>query len=358
MDKRQIDESALSQGEQRAERGDINLIEVFGVLWQGKWLIALCLTVAVLVSVLEVQRKGVVYHVESRLSPPHSINVAYTQLEILQLEPGDGRAVKSIKALYTASELFDQVERELGSRSAQRQFLLSQSVSKELTPGWFENKIRIERNGKGKGEQRILVVSMVCKDPDLCADLIDQYVAFVKKNGRDGLVAELMALLDSEEHKARQKAEYLKRVHRQSISDRIERLNAQIDIAKGLGWVDPQVGIVSSDKVVSRYYEGYKLLKMEREGLKAQYDNESFVVGLRQQQQKLARIELERQRIDSYRNEISVANVVDMAYASGRPSGPNMKLVLIVAVVLGSLVGGFLVLVRHGYKAYKSSPYE
>lgn len=337
------------------EHDEIDLMDLFTILWNGKLLVVTCALLAFIIGFSYVATVPSIYKVQSKLTKPHAMDLAFTQLELLKLEPGDGAAIQSFKALYSPDEVFEQVVQALASRSSQKEFLLlfiREGSDERVDSQWFFNSLNVSRERQDKNYTGVFSVSMLCEDRELCIELIDGYIEFIRIQGRQGLVEEMLALLDSDYHKTEQKSDYLKNVHRQAMSDQIEALNSQIAVARGLQWADPNINVMSSDKRVSRYYEGYRLLELERESLKNRLNNDAFVNGLREQQRKLERIELERKWIKSYGDEISVANVVDYAYYSQRPVAPRKQIILAFSVILGGMIGVFAVFIRQGVRSY------
>ncbi len=340
---------------------EIDLMELFAILWRGRMQVVAVLALSLVVALLYLWWQVPQYRVEAQVSHPNSLELA--ELVVLTFEPDEDDLSASTRALYSPKEVFITAQREIVSRATQREFVLS--VNKQLSDdkellgfGWFAGSLKVVEQKQGKVATGIYLVSLECADELWCSGLVNDYVDFVHEKVRESLVADMLALLDSEAKRLSDSMGYLRRDHKQVIQDRLVVLDVQIGIAKEMGWAVPKMEVLAADKRMPRYYEGYKLLESERKQLLLQLESEPHIAGLRGQQSRLERIELDKARISAINDDVSVLNVVDYAYPTGAPISPNKKLVVIMAVLFGGFLGLVLVFVVHGVKAYRSRAKE
>ncbi len=332
---------------------EIDLMELFGIVWRGRVQLIVVVLLSLLLASLYLWWQAPQYRVEAQVSHPNSLELA--ELVVLTLEPNEDDLSASTKALYSPKEVFVTAQREIVSRATQREFVLSvnKQLSNDSEPldfSWFVNSLKVVAQKEDKAATGIYLVSIECGDELWCSGLVNDYVDFVHEKVRESLVTDMLALLESEATRLSDSMRYLRKNHKQVIQDRLVVLDVQIGIAKEMGWAAPKMEILASDKRMARYYEGYKLLESQRKQLLLQLDSEPHIAGLRGQQRRLERIELDKARITTVSDDVSVLNVVDYAYPTGIPVSPNKKLVVIMAFLLGGFLGLVLVFVVHGVR--------
>jgi len=335
---------------------EIDLIEIVALLWKGRVQVLVVMLVALLAAAGYLLAKPAEYIVEAQVSHPNSLELA--ELVVLTLEPSDDLSASS-KSFYSPKEVFVTAQRELLSRATQREFVLSVNKSMEgasgpLEFGSFSGGLEVVPQKVGKAVTGLFLVRLRCQDEGRCAGLVNDYVDFVHDKVRGALVADMLSLLSSEAQRAEEAISHIRKNHKLAIDDDLKRLDGMIEVARAMGWAEPNSSVLASDKVMPRYYEGYRVLEGDRARLAAQLDDEAFVAGLRSKQRSLRLIESGVSRIAEVKTKVSVLDVVDYAYPTGKPVAPNKKLVVILALMLGGLVGVVSVFVRYGIESYRS----
>jgi len=346
----------LKEQNLRTYDDEIDLIELIASLWRGRVQVLVVMFIALLVAVGYLLVKPSEYIVEAQVSHPNSLELA--ELVVLTLEPGDDLS-ESAKSFYSPEEVFVTAQRELASRGTQREFVLSVNESmngadKPLNFESFSKGLKVVPQKAGKAVTGLLFVQLRCSDEERCAGLVNDYVDFVHDKVREALVADMLSLLSSEAQRAEEAISHIRKNHKLAIDDDLKRLDGMIEVARAMGWAEPNSSVLASDKVMPRYYEGYRVLEGDRARLAAQLDDEAFVAGLRSKQRSLRLIESGVSRIAEVKTKVSVLDVVDYAYPTGKPVAPNKKLVVILALMLGGLVGVVSVFVRYGIESYRS----
>ncbi len=328
---------------------EIDLMELIVIVWRGRYQLLICLLLAWALAQVYIWRQPLLYKLEAQVAHPNSLELA--ELVVLTLEP---KLSVSTQSSYSPKEVFVTAQREILSRATQREFVLF--VNEEGTPlnfDWFVGSLKVVEEKLEGSEIDLYSISLSCSDEVWCSDLINDYLNFVREKVKTTLVSNMLALLSSESKRIRETMDYLKAGHQQVIGDRLLILDSQIQIAREMGWHTPNFEVLASDKEVPRYYEGYKLLESERKQLMRQLGSDSHIVGFRDQQRRLARLELNKARITAVKDEVSVLDVVDYAHPAGALVSPNKKMVLIFSIMLGGLVGIFGIFAVHGVKAHR-----
>jgi len=346
----------LKEQNLRAYDDEIDLIELIASLWRGRVQVLVAMFIALLVAVGYLLVKPSEYIVEAQVSHPNSLELA--ELVVLTLEPSDDLSA-SAKSFYSPEEVFVTAQRELLSRATQREFVLSINESMEgggepLDFELFSEELAVVPQKVGKTATGLFLVQLRCQDEGKCAGLVNDYVDFVHDKVRGALVADMLSLLYSEAQRVEESISHIRKNHSQAVEDRLKSLDGMIKVAREMGWVEPNSSVLASDKVMPRYYEGYRVLEGDRARLAAQLDDEAFVAGLRSKQRNLRLIESGVARIAEVKTKVSVLDVVDYAYPTGKPVAPNKKLVVILALILGGMIGVVLVFVRYGIESYRS----
>jgi len=346
----------LKEQNLRAYDDEIDLVELIASLWRGRVQVLVVMFIALLVAAGYLLVMPSEYVVEAQVSHPNSLELA--ELVVLTLEPSDDLSASS-KSFYSPKEVFVTAQRELVSRATQREFVLSVNESMEganepLDFDSFSGGLEVVPQKIGKAGTGLFLVRLRCQDEEWCAGLVNDYVDFVHDKVRGALVADMLSLLSSEARRVEESMSHLRENHRQAVGDGLKRLDGMVRVARDMGWAEPNSSILASDKVVPRYYEGYRVLEGDRARLATQLDDEVFIAGLRPKQRHLRSIESDVSRIAEVKSQVSVLDVVDYAYPTGKPVAPNKKLVILLALILGGMAGVVLVFVRYGIESYRS----
>jgi len=340
----------------RAYDDEIDLMELVAFLWRAKVQVLVVMLIAVLVATGYLLVKPSEYIVEAQASHPNSLELA--KLVVLTLEPS-GVLSESSESFYSPKEVFVTAQRELVSRATQREFVLSVNESigegdNLLSFDFFSGGLTVVSQNTKKADTGLFLVRLRCQDEVLCAGLVNDYVDFVHDKVRGTLVADMLSLLSSEAQRVEESMAHIKKNHRQVVDDGLKELDGLIKVAREMGWAEPNSSILASNKAVPRYYEGYRVLEGDRARLAAQLDDEAFVVGLRSKQRSLRLIESGVSRIAEVESRVSVLNVVDYAYPTGKAVAPNKNLIIALALMLGAMAGLVLVFIRYGVESYRS----
>ncbi len=346
----------LKEQNLRTYDDEIDLVELIASLWRGRVQVLVVMFIALLVAVGYLLVKPSEYIVEAQVSHPNSLGLA--ELVVLTLESSDDLSASS-ENFYSPKEVFVTAQRELVSRATQREFVLSVNESMEganepLKFDSFSGGLEVVPQKVGKAVTGLFLVRLRCQDEEWCAGLVNDYVDFVHNKVRGALVADMLSLLSSEARRAEESMSQLRQNHRQAVGDGLKKLDGMIGVARDMGWAEPNSLILASDKALPRYYEGYRVLEGDKARMAAQLDDEAFIAGLRPKQRRLRSIESDVSRIAEVKTKVSVLNVVDYAYPTGKSVAPNKKLVVILALMLGAMVGVVSVFIRYGIESYRS----
>ncbi|WP_176958749.1 Wzz/FepE/Etk N-terminal domain-containing protein [Mariprofundus sp. KV] len=184
-------------------------------------------------------------------------------------------------------------------------------------------------------------VDFLFKDKDKAASILNDFVGYVLNATRDQLVDERLSKLAAMKSQLELQVQSMQFGAKRTREDRIAKLEEALLIARQSGIVDSEINGAAND-LSMEYMRGAKAIYAEIQILKNRKADDPFIEGLREIQGEvayLALISIDPSRILPAR--------VDMAAAiPDSPIKPKKMLIVGAAVVVGLMLGIFLVLVR------------
>lgn len=357
----QLPVSDFQRSSGRYDEDEIDLMELFVVLWRGRRLVILVSVLSAVVAIGYALITPTQYKLEARVSAPSGMQLA--QFVTSTFDPGADGVSGAAASLYSPKELFASALRDMASNSVKREFVAdwnSKIADSEefLDRRWFESALLVGKEIEDKEETGVYQLSIECSEQEYCASLINSYLGFVSARSSEAVSAGLVKLLEADKHRVEDQLARSMRVHNQSIKDRVTKLDSQITVARSMGWELPNEAILASDKPVQPHYQGYKLLEAQKAALLLQIDNPAFASGIRSQEERIRKIGGAAERLSELSKDIQVIGVLDYAYPIDSVVAPKRRLIVIMAVILGGLLGVFAVFVRHGVRSYQARQAE
>jgi LPS O-antigen subunit length determinant protein (WzzB/FepE family) len=251
----------------------------------------------------------------------------------------------------------------MASNSVKREFVADWNSKiaesdKLLDRLWFESDLLVTKEKDGKNETGVYQLAIECSDQEYCASLINSYLGFVSARSSEAVSVELVKLLEADKQRVENQLKTAMRMHNQSIKDRVTKLDSQIAVARSMGWELPNEAILASDKPVQSHYQGYKLLEAQKASLLSQIDNPAFASGIRSQEERIRKIDGAAERLSELSKGIQVIGVLDYAYPIDDVVAPKSGLIVVMALILGGMLGIFAVFIRHGIHSYQARQAE
>lgn len=272
------------------------------------------------------------------------------------------------KESYSADDLFDIFKQSISSRTELWKFFINNRLY-----GFYDKKLSevedIDSPQERKDIEEIFdkfyqdfkvqeptdanhrkyfSISLELAAPDKEVQiLLDNYISRIRTKTK----AELLEAVQSEQNSRiallKLRIHNLKEIAKKEKSDRLAQLDEAISIARNLNLKEPPtIGAKATIKGVSNqglplYYLGYRLLEAERIALKLRESNDPFIHGLRDLDQQLS-------LINNYSLSASDFSIVqvDQAAKIGNKIRPKETLILVLATLLGLILGVFVALIK------------
>ncbi len=213
-----------------------------------------------------------------------------------------------------------------------------------------------------KDKKSMMQATLKLGNAEKAAELLNQYLVFVNTAAVTELCADTLTVLNATKHGMERTIEAKLKLGMTLKEDRIAVLSEAIRIAKELdiergavpAFAESNYGggfaVENYNQAIALYMRGRRALQAELDVLQQRKNNEPFIPGLRQLQERL-----------SYLNEIEVdpetirAVTIDrLATVPDSPSNKPVVVTIAVALLLGLIVGLFAILVLHFIDSMKN----
>ena len=200
-------------------------------------------------------------------------------------------------------------------------------------------------------EQQFLSVSLFNTDPDLAAKWLNDYIIMVDKVTSQDYADGINILIQNTKNTFKSAIISKKNIAKQITADRIIQLEEALRIAEELRIIDrsnkisnqQSVILTENENIQSKdplYLAGTKALQAEISALKSRTDDESFIVGLRQLQQKVK--SLDSIKVDV--KDVRAAQIDQKALPPEVRHSPKRKLIVFVGTFFGFVLAFFYLL--------------
>ncbi|WP_328505079.1 MULTISPECIES: GNVR domain-containing protein [Dasania] len=215
----------------------------------------------------------------------------------------------------------------------------------ELVRGGFLKSLGVTKPDKGS---EYLAVTYQYMDPRYTAKWLNGYISYVDNKTRHEL---LKAAIDNKVlaiNEYKKQVASLRSVYEKRLQDRIVLLEEAYSIAKQLGFEKPVSSNAGNKILISNldesllYMRGSEVLRAELDALKSRTQRDSFIPDIRFIQEKITYLESLTFNV----NEIKVVNIDGWAVEPESSVKPKKALVLVLAGMLGGLLGVFVVLIQ------------
>lgn len=338
---------------------EFDLLQLCRTLWEGKWLIASCMALALLLA-------GVYVFLVAQPRYASSIHLgapAASSLDELNREreranftlagtKGSNREAGGLE-LYTPKKVFGFFTESLGSDGTFQQFI--RTILRYPDDGLVsastlaQNTWRVQITGPA--DNNLYKVTVSAESPELTR----RHLTLFLETAQDQALA---TLLDDASNSVSARIAHIENtlatqraIARKQREDRIVRLREALAIAAAVGQETPQVNLAppSAPESLADYLEGTKLyaqgaraLRAELEVLESRENDDAFIEDLRENE---ARLKLLR-AISPQGDSLLLYRVDGTVLSSEAPIRPRKALTLALALVLGGMLGVFWVLLR------------
>lgn len=333
---------------------EISLVDIVRILIRRKNLIIGITIISVLIGLVYAFTTKRVYQVETILFPPSIENIQ--PLNVLTNSAVNSAAVFStfvhvIESRKLQKMFFDKSEiLEIFSKN------LNHNLSKKEANDLFRNfseslKVNVDK----KTSSTRITLQGIYKNK--IGNWLDNLVKTANQETINQLVKNLQANIESKIKNITIGIASKRSIYKKRHEDELGRLQEAYEIAKSLGIrnhlfvpsVDNKSNNVISSELkgisnrlsntdnLSYYMKGTKVLQAEMNAIKNRKSDDLYIMGLRDLQEKLTRLEA----IKIKKNKLQAIIVDKKAAIDIKPIRPKRKLILILSFVLGGMLGIF-----------------
>lgn len=331
-----------------AQRADeIDLMELARGIWAQR---RLTLGITVLVTIGAIAYAFLskpVYEAKLFIMPP-------TQNGIAELNYGRGKSTELDS--YSIKEVYDVFARNLQGESLRQTFFnkvylpsLDESQRKGPIDRLYERFSReLTIRGPGRDTPDRFSVTVQSNDPTQATEWAKAYVQRASEAAESELIKNVTSEAAVRARNLEQRIVSLRETAQRIREDRIQQLREALQIAKAIGLTTPVVNTTAAvDITVDTgnkldYQRGSKALAAEVEALESRSSDDAFIGDLRSLQMRYSfyrKLNVDPESISVYRQD----GVVEVPES---PIKPRKTLILVLGVIGGLMLGGFLALIR------------
>ncbi|WLH64552.1 LPS O-antigen chain length determinant protein WzzB [Pseudomonas sp. FP2300] len=326
---------------------EIDLIALARGLWGQKWLI---LTVTLLVTAgaaTYAYLSKPVYQAQLFIMPP-------TQNGIAELNYGRGKSTELDP--YSIKHVYDVFARNLQGESLRQTFFnevylpsLDESQRKGALDRLYERFSReLVIRGPGKDTPDRYSVTVQGGDPVRATEWAKAYVARASEAAESELIKNVTAEAAVRARNLEQRIVGLRETAQRIREDRIQQLREALKIAEAIGLTGPSINSTAAVDITVEtgnkmdYQRGSKALAAEVKALESRVSDDAFISDLRSLQMRYnfyRKLNIDPESISVYRQDGSVE-------VPQSPIKPRKALILLLGIIAGGLLGGFIALIR------------
>lgn len=333
---------------QQYQDEEIDLFELASVLWDRKWLIIGITLVVIALATTYLVVTPKVYEVKVVVSETQATNLA-------QLNVG-GQQLGGYAQDVSSDFAFALFQKKLDSRSLVMEYFKSNVEPVYRANGASQSAntlldsvfLKLISVVKPSSQNAYLTVSMQYTDPRLAAEWLNGYLGLIEQKAKEELVesAKKFIALALDEHE--QQITALRATYARSLQDKIIRLDEAYKIAKSLDIKRPMASAINGKERSSNldesllYIRGADVLGANIESLKSRKKIDPFISDIRPIQESINYLNSISYDVDA----LEVVNFDEWAYEPERSVKPKKMLVLVLAGLLGGMLGVFVALIQ------------
>ncbi|WP_339670076.1 Wzz/FepE/Etk N-terminal domain-containing protein [Dasania marina] len=340
---------------------EIDLFEMAVALWCRKGLIVIIAAVTVCLAIVYLVYTPRVYEAKVYLSEVQSADVAILNAANRYMSQpvessGDSFSASQAIASVTNGAAFALLQKNLNSIAiatsyfkqdmevVYRKLGRDESVN-ELVREKFLKSLAVVRPAK---DDDFLTVAFQYTDPVLTAKWLNGYIKYVDKQTKQELLhaaRDNKSLAIDEYHK---QIDSLRSVYAQRLQDRLIRLEEAYNIAKKLGFNKPAASNAGNKTLFGNldeslmYVRGYEVLQAELDALKSRSHRDPFIPEIRPIQERINYLK----SISYDENALKIVSVDSWAMEPERSVKPNKILIILLAGLVGGMLGILVALIK------------
>lgn len=333
---------------------EISLLDIWRVIVARKYLILSSLLVSIIFATVYLYLAEPLYRAEAYLLPPQQQDI-----QGLLVDYSDQGSLELKK--YTPELVYEAFLSNLKSQGLRRKFFDNNKLSSlyssrengkadnfdQVFDG-FNASLTVQVDNQNP---TLVTAGYSYHDPQLAAQWINQFITFANEYTVDQLINVVNIVIRTELEQVHYQLERELKLAEQKRQDSIIGLQEALRIARMLGIENASMLSMATEKRQSGisfnmakpqlYMRGTKALETEIAVLESRKSDEPFIEGLRGLQEKY--VFLKNISVDS--EALSAVKIDSEARVPYRPEKPRKKLVMILAGVLGLMIGIFLIFI-------------
>lgn len=343
---------------------EIDLLELFAVLWRGKWIVVSITLLCAVAAFVWLKLQPSIYRVDA------SIDTASTY-EIRALQPStlSGGEDYQVPAL-DREEIYGRLLNQAGTLYLKKQYWeaetgirLPASLNGESNENvaafkLFSNSLSVKLPDKS-ASNTVAQLSLNVENPSEGVTQLHNYLDFVDQFMINRIIEQLLEAYRTNIDRLIYDYQSLKNRERQRIEDELVKLKEAHDVAQSLDIVETpynEVEGVELQVLDNRLYLlGTRALAEEIKALEGRKEKpiEIFVPKLRQMEQWQQQMENDLQRLESIDGtDFNTFTVVSAPESSLDPVEPNKSLIFVALVFGAGIFGVATVFIVHGVRSY------
>lgn len=336
---------------------EIDLFELWENIWRQRVLVVVITALVTLVGAGYAFLATPIYKSETYLLPPLSQDLQQLQVNVedfAQASSSEDDVEVGINIDVGADKVFERVVQNLRSWSYRRAFYqahdlaayFSENSSEQATTRSFENNFneKLVLSAPDKDESNRYILSFEMADQQQVAKWLNEYVSYVLTQTKSELITDVESNIQQRKTEIEMMISSMRNIAAKKRQDRIAELEEALALAKSIGLENIQQS--QSPVPEKEYLRGTKAIEAEIAVLTARKFDDPFIEGIRDLQRYydyLSSIQIDPEAIQ-------VARVDQAANIPQNPIKPNKKLILVLSLLLGGMLGVFVALIRSAIK--------
>lgn len=326
---------------------EIDLIALARGLWGQKWLILAVTLLVTAGAAAYAYLSKPVYQAQLFIMPP-------TQNGIAELNYGRGKSTELEP--YSIKHVYDVFARNLQSETLRQTFFnevylpsLDESQRKGALDRLYERFSReLVIKGAGKDTPDRYSVTVQDGDPVRATEWAKAYVVRASEAAESELIKNVTAEAAVRARNLEQRIVGLRETAQRVREDRIQQLREALKIAEAIGLTTPSINSTAAVDITVEtgnrmdYQRGSKALAAEVKALESRASDDAFISDLRPLQMRYSfyrKLNIDPESISVYRQDGSVE-------VPQSPIKPRKALILLLGIIAGGALGGFMALIR------------
>lgn len=344
---------------------EIDLRDLILTLWASRLLIILITTLVLAVAAVYAYTSTPVYETQAQTLPPPasglgSYNTAH-QMTGPAVE-GVSQEIRITDAIPTLSpnDAYQLFLRHASSVSLRQEFFqkhyLPYASNDEALDDASQSSLWRQFNGaltitlpRSAQDNNLMRMTLQGENPDLIADWLNTYLTMAIVRTQAEFAENLTSAVNQRRSSLEEQASTLRAGKHREREHEIIRLEEALALAESIGLSEPPSAgnLITSYSGETTYMRGARALRSELDLLRNRQSDDPFIEEL---PIIFKRLELLK-NIDLSPEHIMVATIDEPARIPQQPIKPRKALILALGLVLGGMLGIFIALIRHMFRA-------